>query len=39
MDILRRHPKLVAAGEAAAMNALPEIVAALLGKKKKDSAA
>ena len=38
-DDFTKTPELVAAGEAAAMNALPEIVAALRGKKKKDSAA
>ena len=38
-DDFTKTPELVAAGEAAAMNALPEIVAVLRGKKKKDSAA
>src|SRR5438034_8506522 len=33
-DDFTKTPELVAAGEAAAMNALPEIVAALRGKKK-----
>src|SRR5882724_8138056 len=37
-DDFTKTPELVAAGEAAAMNALPEIVAFLRGK-KKDSAA
>ena len=37
-DDFTKTPELVAAGEAAAMNALPEIVALLRGK-KKDSAA
>jgi NTE family protein len=37
-DDFTKTPDLIAAGEAAAMNALPEIVAALRGK-KKDSAA
>ena len=37
-DDFTKTPELIAAGEAAALNALPEIVAALRGK-KKDSAA
>jgi predicted acylesterase/phospholipase RssA len=37
-DDFTKTPELVAAGEAAAMNAIPEIVAFLRGK-KKDSAA